>query len=98
MSVIHTYISTAEVKRLSLRDNSYLRQTLKIGSALNNLLHRPVNRTVLQELQCILDSKPIARRKTEWHQRNGKVSVYKDGKLIRIEHTNGRVMKEVKEE
>ena len=96
MSVIHTYLPRLELKHLSLRDNDYLRHKITVTSALNNLLHKPINKTVLSELQCILDSKSIARQKTEQHERNGRVSVYNaDGKLIRIEHANGKVMKEI---
>ena len=96
MSIIHTYISTAEVRRLSQRDNDYLRQKLVVNSALNNLLHKPIHKSLLAELQCILDSKPIPRRKTERHSRNSEVSVYNaDGKLIRIEHSNGKVMRQL---
>ena len=95
MSIIHTYLSTAEVKRLSQRDNDYLRQKLKVNSALNNLLNRTVNKAVFAELQCILDRVPIPRRKTEQH-RNSKVRVYNaDGKLVRIEHCNGKVMRQL---
>ena len=94
MSIIHTYLSTSEVKRLSQRDNDYLRQKLKVNGALNNLLDKPVYEALLDELRCVLDSKPIPRRKTEQHRRNSKVSVYNaDGKLIRMEHCNGKVMK-----
>lgn len=98
MSIIHTYLSPAEVRRLSQRDNGYLRQRMADNSALDNLLHKTPNKAVLAELQCILDSKPITRRKTEQHSRDSRVSVYKDGKLIRIEHTNGKVMKLVEME
>jgi len=96
MSIIHTYLSTSEVKRLSQRDNDYLKQKITVNSALNNLLHKTPNKAVLAELQCILDSKPMTRRKTERHQRNSKVSVYNaDGRLIRIEHSNGKVMRTI---
>ena len=93
MSIIHTVISPAQVSRLSQKDNDYFRHRLADNSRLNNLLNKPVNRPLLAELQCILDKKPITRRKTEQHRRNSKVRVYKDGKLIRIEHANGRVMR-----
>ncbi len=94
MSIIHTVLSPSQLKVLSQKDNDYFRHKLEDNSMLNNLLNKPVNRPLLAELQCVLDRVPIARRKTEWHQRNSKVSVYKDGKLIRTEHCNGRVMKE----
>ncbi len=96
MSVIHTYLSRADIRQLSQRDNSYLRRQLADNSALGSLLHKTPNKAVLTELQCILDSKPVARRKTEQHRKNGKVSVYKNGKLIRIEHDNGKVMRQIK--
>ena len=96
MSIIHTYLSTGEVKRISKRDNGYLRQKLKVNGALNNLLGKPIYKPLLLELQCILDSKPIPRRKTEQHGRNSKVRVFNaDGKLVRIEHCNGKVMKQL---
>ena len=60
-------------------------------TALNKLLNKSTNQSLLAELQCVLDRQPIARRKAE--QRNSKVYVYKDGKLVRIEHSNGKVMK-----
>ena len=94
MSCIHTYISSAERKQLSAKDNSYFRQKLKEHCLLNELLNKPVHRPLLAELQCLLDRKPIARRKPE--QRNSKVYVYKDGVLIRIEHSNGKLMKQVR--
>ena len=94
MSIIHTYLSTSEVKRISQRDNDYLKQKLKVNSALNNLLGKPIYEPLLLELQCILDSKPTPRRKTEQHHRNSKVRVYNaDGRLVRIEHGNGKVLK-----
>ncbi len=95
MSVIRTYLSTAELNRLSQRDNDYFRHKLEDNCMLNDLLNKPVNRPLLAELQCVLDRKPITRRKTEQQCRNSKVSVYKDGRLIRIEHANGKVMKYV---
>ena len=98
MSVIHTYISTSDSKRLSLKDNTYLKQQLTDRTALNQLMHRPINRQLLSELQCILDKKPITRRKTEHHERNGKIRVYKDNKLIKILHANGKLMKTIEGE
>ena len=95
MSITHAVLSPAQVSRLSQKDNDYFRHKLADHSALNSILNKPVNRPLLAELQCVLDRKPITRRKTEQHRRNSKVSVYKEGKLIRIEHSNGRVMKYV---
>ncbi len=95
MSIIHTVLSPSQLKTLSQKDNDYFRHRLEDNSMLNGLLNKPVNRPLLTELQCILDRVPIARRKTEQHQRNSKVSVYKKGKLIRIEHSNGKVMRHV---
>ncbi len=96
MSIIHTVLTPSELDRLSQRDNSYLRQQLTHKTMLNNLLQRPINRPLLSELRCVLDRKPIPRRKTERTDRNSKVKVYSDkGKLIRIEHANGKVMKEI---
>lgn len=94
MSVIHTYLSANQVRRLSQRDNDYLRRRLQLNCMLNSILHRHVNRPLLAELRCVLDSKPIPRRKTEQYRKNSKVRVYDaDGVLIRIEHGNGKVMK-----
>ena len=94
MTVIHTYLSRAECQRLSSRDSGYFRQQLQDHTMLNKLLNKPINEPLLAELQCILDRKPIARRKTG--QRNSKVYVYKDGKLIRIEHSSGKVKEVIK--
>ena len=91
MSIIHTFISQAECQRLSVRDNDYFKQKLAEHCKLNQLLNKPINKPLLNELQCVLDRQPIARRKAE--QRSSKVRVYKDGKLVRIEHSNGKVMK-----
>ena len=96
MTIIHTYLSPAEVNRLSQRDNSYLKQKLQVKCALNNLLHKPINRPLLAELRCILDRKPIARRKTEQYRKHSKVSVCNaDGRLVRIEHCNGKVLRTI---
>lgn len=91
MSIIHTYISTSEVKRLSLVDRDYLKRRIEVNCMLNNLLHRPINRPLLTELRCVLDKEPIVRQNTEQYIRNSKVNVYKNGRLIRIEHANGKV-------
>ena len=93
MTIIHTYLSLAECQRLSAKDNSYFKQQLTEHTALNKLLNKPIHKPLLTELRCVLDRKPIARRKTE--QRNSKVLVYKDGKLVRIEHNSGKVMKQL---
>ena len=94
MSIIHIYLSTNQVKRLSQCDRDYLRRRLEVNCLLNNLLHKPINRPLLAELRCILDSIPVPRLKTERQCRNSKVRVFKpSGKLIRIEYANGRVMK-----
>ena len=93
MTIIHTYISRAECQRLSAKDNDYFRQQLQDHTRLNKLLNKPVNIPLLAELECVLDRKPIARRKAV--QRNSKVSVYKDGKLARMEHSSGKVYKVV---
>ena len=96
MSIIHTYLSTSEVKRLGQHDRDYLKSKLDVSCMLNNLLHRPINRPLLNELQCVLDSEPITRRKTEQYSRASKVKVYNTvGVLIRIEHSNGKVMKQL---
>ena len=95
MSIIYTLLPRSECQRLSARDSSYLKQQLSEHSALNRLLGKKINRQLLSELRCVLDRKPIARRKAE--QKNSKVYVYKDGKLIRIEHGSGRVMKMIEE-
>lgn len=95
MSIIHTVLPASKVKRLGQRDNDYLKRKLDDNCALNELLNKPVNKPLLDELRCILDRKTITRRKTEQHQRNSKVTVYKNGRLIRIEHANGKVMKYV---
>lgn len=91
MAVIHTYLSKTDCQRLSAKDNSYLKRQLEVHSALNKLLGKPIDKPLLAELLCLLDKKPIARRKPE--QRNSKVSVYKDGRLIRIECSNGKALK-----
>jgi len=93
MAIIHTVLSPSEVARLSQRDNSYLRRQLNDRTMLNTLLNRPINRPLLTELRCILDRQPIPRQKTEQYRRNGKVYVYVDGWLVRIEHSNGKVIR-----
>lgn len=95
MSIIHTIISTSQARQLSQKDNDYLRHRLADNSRLNSLLNKPVNKPLLTELLCVLDRKPIARLKAEQHRRSSKVRVYKNGKLIRIERANGKVMKYV---
>ncbi|KKN54534.1 hypothetical protein LCGC14_0591260 [marine sediment metagenome] len=67
MSVIHTVLTRTEVKRIGKVDQTYFRRKLQTNCMLNNLLHRPINRLLLNELICILDSKPIPRRHTEYH-------------------------------
>jgi len=91
MSIIHTYISPTERQRLSAKDNSYFKQQLADHTMLNHLLNKPIYKPLLNELRCVLDRQPIARRKAE--HRNSKVSVYRDGELVRIEHSNGNTMK-----
>ena len=93
MSIIHTYISSAERQRLSVKDNDYLRQKLDDNCRLNRLLNKPINKVLLAELLCVLDRQPIARRKAE--QRSSKVRVFRDGKMVRIEHGNGKMMRVV---
>lgn len=93
MNIIHTYVSRAECQRLSAKDNDYFKQQLKDNCRLNHLLNRPINRPLLNELLCVLDRQPVARRKAE--QRNSKVTVYKDGEVVRVEHSNGKIMKEL---
>ncbi len=73
--IIHTYITPTERHRLSQSDHDYFRRQLETNTLVNRLMHRPVNEKLLAELLCLLDRKPIARRKTE--QRNGKVIVRK---------------------
>lgn len=95
MSIIHTFISRSDTARLSRTDSDYLSRKLKDKCMLNSILNRKVNRPLLNELHCVLDSKPIPRRKTEQHSRCSKVLVYKNGMLIRIEHASGRVLRRV---
>lgn len=96
MSIIHTFIARSETAKLSSRDHSYLERKLKDNCMLNSLLNRKVNRPLLHELRCVMDKKPLPRRKTKHYTRVGKVSVYNSAhKLIRIEHASGRVMKEI---
>ena len=92
MTIIHTILPRTEVNRLSQRDNDYFRQKLKEHGALNNLLNKLTNKELLSELECILDSKPIPRQKTVQYMRWSDVRVFnRKGKLIRIEHANGKV-------
>ena len=92
MSIIHTILPRTEVKRLSQRDNDYFRQKLKEHGALNGLLNKSTNKQLLAELECILDSKPIPRRKTVQYMRCSEVRVFSaKGRLIRIEYANGKV-------
>ena len=96
MSIIHTFLSTTEIKLPSQRDSSYLRQKLKVNSALSNLLGKPINKPLLAELLCILDREPITRRNAGQQCRNSKVRVYNaSGELIRIECCNGKVIKQL---
>ena len=92
MSIIHTILPKTETKRLSQKDNNYFRQKLQEHGALNNILNRQTNKELLEELECVLDSKPIPRRKTVQHMRVSDVRVFNaEGKLIRIEYANGKV-------
>ena len=92
MSVIHTILPRTETKRLSQKDNDYFRQKLKEHGTLNNILNKSTNKQLLSELECILDSKPIPRRKTVQHMRCSEVKVFNaKGKLVRIEYANGKV-------
>ena len=93
MTIIHTYLSRTEYQLLSVKDNDYFRQQLQDHTMLNKLLNKPINKRLLAELECVLDRKPIARRKVE--QKNSKVTVYKDGKLVRIENSNGKAIKQL---
>ncbi len=95
MSIIRTVLSTSELNRLTQRDNNYFRRRLKDNSMLNNLLNKSINKPLLDELLCVLDRKPMARRKTERHSGASKVWVTKDGKLVRILHANGKVMEQL---
>lgn len=93
MSIIYTYISVAEGNRLALRDHSYFKQKLRDNCILSRILNKPFNRPLLHELLCLLDREPLHRRKSERLHRNSKVRVFALGKLVRIEHSNGRVMR-----
>ena len=64
MSVIQTFLTSAEIKRLSERDQRYLRRQLTHHTLLNNLLNKPVHQHLLSELQCILDRAPLPRQKS----------------------------------
>ena len=78
MSVIHTYLSTSELRQLTNKDIRYLRKKLADRSALNKLMNRPINQQVLNELRCILDRKPIPRQKAGQFIR-GQMSRLSDG-------------------
>ena len=93
MSIIHTILPRTETKRLSQKDNNYFRQKLQEHGALNNLLNKSTNKELLSELECVLDGKPVPRRKTvQQYMRVSEVKVYNaEGKLIRIEYANGKV-------
>lgn len=96
MTIIHTVLTAHEVQRLRQADKDYLNRKLEANSLLNTLLHRPVNRALLTELRCILDRQPIPRRKTEQYRKHSKVAVFNAlGMLVRIEHSNGRVLRYV---
>ena len=96
MSIIHAYLSTDKIKQLSHADREYLKQQLVDNTLLNKLLHRPINKPLLAELQCVLDSKPIARWHTRYDSKNSNVRVFNvEGKLIRIENCIGRTIKEI---
>ncbi len=93
MTIIQSYLTPSECRRLSLHDNDYLRRKLEEHSLLNLILAKPINKPLLNELRCVLDNKPLVRHHTEQYKRNSKVSVFKDGRLVRIEHSNGKIMK-----
>ncbi len=95
MPIIHTYLPASEVKRLSQQDNDYLKRKLEVNCLLNTILNKHINRPLLAELRCILDRQPIARRKVEQYRRNSKVAVFLDGVLVRMEYSNGKVMKQM---
>jgi len=78
MSIIHI-LSKDEIHRLSKTDREYLKRKIAERSALNELLGKPVNKRLLDELQCILDSKPLPRRKPGQFVR-GQISRQSDGK------------------
>ncbi|KKN72638.1 hypothetical protein LCGC14_0408800 [marine sediment metagenome] len=75
MSIIHTYLTTNELRqyRLSERDHSYFKQKLDENDWFNRLMSRPVNRILLDELRCLLDRQHIPRREIE--HRNGRLFV-----------------------
>ena len=75
MTIIHTYLSTAETIRLSQRDTDYFKRKLHMNCLLSELLHRRVNKPLLTELMCLLDRKPIPRHTVQ--HRHGPVQVYK---------------------
>ena len=85
MSVIQTFLTPAEIKRLSEKDQRYLRRQLANRTLLNKLLNKPVHRQLLNELQCILDRAPLPRQKSGRFVR-GQVSRLTDG-ITRPCHT-----------
>jgi len=92
MSIIHTYLSSDEIRQLSMSDRDYLKRKLKVNCLLSDILNRAINKPLLDELLCILDSKPIPRQGKTRRVRGSDVSVYNaEGKLIRIEYSNGKV-------
>ena len=78
MSVIQTFLTPAEIKRLSEKDQRYLRRQLANRTLLNKLLNKPVHQHLLHELQCILDRAPLPRQKSGRFVR-GQVSRLTDG-------------------
>ncbi len=96
MTILHTILSPAEIKRLSQRDNTYLRRKIDDNCMLSNILNKSVNKPLLAELRYVLDRQPLPRQKVEQYRRNSKVSVYNaEGRLMRIEHCNGKVLREI---
>lgn len=96
MSIIHTFIPKSDTARLSRTDGDYLRGKLKDKCMLSSLLNKKVNRPLLTELRCVLDKKPVPRRKTKRYSRVSKIRVYNtDGVLLRILHANGKLMKQL---
>lgn len=75
MTIIHTYLSTAETKRLSQRDTDYFKRKLHMNCLLSELLHRRVNKPLLVELTYLLDRKPLPKHTAL--RRHGPVRVYK---------------------
>ena len=92
MSIIHTFLPKSETNRLSQQDTDYFKQKLMEHGALNNLLNKSTNKQLLAELECVLGSKPIPRRKTVQYMRCSDVKVFNaEGKLVRIEYASGKV-------